>query len=63
MTDKKSNDAIKMDVVNLDKSETYPKKCYMKMVYTNIYISWMSNTKDKLLTLSEKKYIKLRPSP
>ena len=53
----KTKDAIKLNIVELDKSETYPKeKIYLKIVYADIYIDMVKNMKikkDGLLTLTE----------
>ena len=53
----KTKDAIKLNIFELDKSETYPKeKIYLKMVYADIYIDMVKNMKikkDGLLTLTE----------
>ena len=55
MIDMKPKDAMKLDIVKLDKSTLIPKtKCYPKMVYTDIYIDRVNNMgikKDNLLTL------------
>ena len=53
MVDMKPKNAIKLDIVELDKFETYPEEIYyLKMVYADIYIGLVNNIhmKGALLT-------------